>query len=271
MSSVILIPHKTVNQTQSQTQRIKLTFEEYLNYNDHTDNRYELIRGNLVIMPNATALHTKIIKFLLYILQNHLAEIQQSLVAINDLGVRTLHDTVRLPDLIVCDLNLLENICQKKTAGVLDFGEKPQLVIEVTSQNWRDDYILKKAEYAMIEIPEYWIIDPNKQVIKICTNSAQGEYQFKDYLLGETIKSLLFPQLNLTVDEIITPPIVENLIKEEKQATEELKFNLDQEKLRADQEKLRADQEKLRADQEKLRAEKLVALLRANGIDPDLI
>jgi Uma2 family endonuclease len=38
---------------------------------------------------------------------------------------------------------------------VLDFEEKPLLVIEVTSQNWRDDYIRKRAEYNLIDIPEY--------------------------------------------------------------------------------------------------------------------
>lgn len=257
MSSVILIPHKTFNQTQSQTQRIKLTFEEYLNYNDHTDNRYELIRGNLVAMPTTTALHSNICQFLLYKLQNHLAEINSSLVVIKDVGVRTLDDTSRLPDLLVFDVKIWENVCEREGTGVLNFQETPQLVIEVTSQNWRDDYILKKAEYAMIEIPEYWIIDPNKKQLKVCTNSAQGEYEFKDYLIGETLESPLFPQLKLTIDEIIAPPIVEDLIKKENQATEELKVNLAQEKQRANTEKQRAD--------------KLADLLRANGIDPDQI
>lgn len=30
---------------------VKLTFEEYLRYDDRTDNRYELEDGNLVLMP----------------------------------------------------------------------------------------------------------------------------------------------------------------------------------------------------------------------------
>lgn len=244
-------------QNQEKSSYIKLTFEEFLNYTDHTDNRYELVRGNLKVMPTTTALHTKICKFLLYILQVYLAEIDQPLVAINDVGVRTLDDTVRLPDVMVCCTNFLENLCQKKTAGVLDFGETPQLVMEVTSQNWRDDYILKKAEYAMIEIPEYWIIDPNKKLIKICTNSAQGEYEFKDYVSGETIESLIFPNLKLTVDQILNPPFVENLMQQEQQVTQDLKINLAQEKQRADTEKQRADH--------------LLALLKANGIDPEQI
>jgi Uma2 family endonuclease len=31
----------------------QLTFEEYLNYHDYTDNRYELVDGELVQMPPA--------------------------------------------------------------------------------------------------------------------------------------------------------------------------------------------------------------------------
>lgn len=248
MASPFLEPPETLNKTQKS--RIKLTFEEYINYHDHTDNRHELIRGNLVTMPTATTLHTNICQFLLYKLQNHLVEFNLDLVATNDMGVRTLDDTVRIPDVVVYELKIWENIHNRKGAGVLYFGESPKLVVEVTSQNWREDYVLKKAEYMMIDIPEYWIVDPHKKQIRICTNSEKEEYQFEDYLSGETIKSRLFPDLNLTVDEIISPSLVENLIKQEKNVTNDLKTNLAQEKQRAD---------------------KLEALLRENGINLDHI
>ncbi len=37
---------------------VKLTFEQYLEYEDGTDNRYELWDGELVEMPSASPLHS---------------------------------------------------------------------------------------------------------------------------------------------------------------------------------------------------------------------
>jgi Uma2 family endonuclease len=262
MTSIILVPPPPKNHHPAT--KIKLTFDEYINYDDHTENRYELVRGNLLIMPTPSILHTNISRFLLYTLQNYLANLELSFVAINDVGVKTLDDTVRIPDLMICDVNIWENACKRKGAGVLYFDESPSLAIEITSQNWRDDYILKKAEYAMISIPEYWIIDPDKKQIRICFHWEDGEYKFKDYVMGETIESPFCTELNLTVEEIISPVIVENLIRQEKKVTKELQTTLEEEKQRADTEKQRADTEKQRAD-------KLAILLRENGIDPNLL
>ena len=44
---------------------VKLTFEEYLAYDDGTDKRYEFEDGELLEMPPATGLHEAIITFLL--------------------------------------------------------------------------------------------------------------------------------------------------------------------------------------------------------------
>ena len=44
---------------------IKLNFEEYLTYDDGTDNRYELVDGSLVMVPLPTADHGDTIDLLL--------------------------------------------------------------------------------------------------------------------------------------------------------------------------------------------------------------
>ena len=41
-----------------------LTFEEYLTYDDATDNRYELVNGELVMVPLPTADHSDVIDLL---------------------------------------------------------------------------------------------------------------------------------------------------------------------------------------------------------------
>ncbi|NES25719.1 MAG: hypothetical protein F6K41_44210 [Symploca sp. SIO3E6] len=45
---------------------LKLTFEQYLEYNDHTDNRYELFDGELIKMPPESGENTCIALGLMY-------------------------------------------------------------------------------------------------------------------------------------------------------------------------------------------------------------
>lgn len=47
-----------------------MTFEEYLNYDDGTDTRYELVNGELIAMPPESDLNNQIASFLFaYFLQ----------------------------------------------------------------------------------------------------------------------------------------------------------------------------------------------------------
>lgn len=236
----------------------KLTFEEYLFYQDNTDLCYELYRGKLIPMATATVLHTDICKYLIYQFQRHFATTNLALVATSDVGVRTEEDGVRIPDVVVCTAQIWERIRPRKGAGVLNFGEVPLIVVEVTSDNWREDYIRKRAEYALIEIPEYWIVDSDKQRIRVCIHPENEDgYEYTDFQIGQTIRSLQFPNLVLSVEEILSPPIVEDLIKAEQAQIQQLQTQVEQERERAEQERERAD--------------KLAQLLRERGIDPDLL
>jgi Uma2 family endonuclease len=225
----------------------KLTFEGYLNYEDNTDTKYELYRGKLIPMATPTGLHADICKFLLYQFQTHFAQFDLNLIAVNEVGVRTGFDSSRIPDLIISTPENWQKVRSRSGAGVFDLQETPQLVIEVSSENWREDYLLKRAEYALIEIPEYWIVNPNKQVVRILNHPEKEDgYEHVDFVLGENIKSLQFPNLVLAVDEILSPPMVEELIKAEKMEKKQLELDL---------------------QTERQRAERLEILLKEKGID----
>lgn len=123
--------------------------------------------------------------------------------------------------------------------------------MEVTSENWREDYIRKRAEYAWIGIPEYWIIDPKKEQVWILSNSeGQAGYAHEEYTRGQSFSSVQFRELVLSVDTVLCPPVVKDLIAEE----------LEQRR-----------QEKERADRAEERAEQLAAKLIEMGLDPDTL
>ncbi len=200
-----------------------LTFEEYRHLAFPDDRRYELVRGRLQLMPTASGLHTAICAYLTYILVCHLAECGSAWVARNGIGVRTEDATSRIPDVTVCSRSLWEQIVARPGAGILDFEEKPVLVIEVVSTNRRDDYVRKRAEYNLCNIPEYWIIDPQRQVVLVFSNPERPEgYEVGEYGIGAQLRSPQFPELTLAIDTVLQPPLVETLVQEEQANTARL-------------------------------------------------
>ena len=168
-------------------------------------------------------------------------------------GVRTEENSARIPDALVCDRSLWEEISEKPVghscayrpgAGVLDFDEKPIMVVEIVSSNRRDDYVTKRNEYELAEIPEYWLVYPKKKLVRVFTNPSQEEgYSSVDFTENTSITSGQLEGLVLSVKELFAPPLVEELIKEE--------------------------QAKMKTLEE--RAEKLAQRLLEMGVNPDEI
>ena len=226
----------------------KMTFEEYLLYVPDDDFLYELDKGELIQLPIPSGLHTAIRDFLVYVIQSYLIAQNLLLVAKTSVGVRTDIASSRIPDVIVCTKSLWQELINRKGSGVLNTGETPELVIEVVSENRSTDYQKKRHEYGLINIPEYWIVDSKKQRIRLLTNREDEEgYTEQDFYPGENVVSQRFPGLIISVDLILSAPIVENLRQEEKrQFLQEI-------------------------EEANQRAEKLAAKLRELGIDTDSI
>ena len=177
------------------------SFEEYLAYNDGTDNKYELVNGHLQLMPTASGFHALILVLLYDILK---AEIdkryqQQRKVMPGTVGVRTAKNKSRIPDLVVLSEEQRQEI-RKMSTAVLE--TPPLLAVEIVSpSNSDDDYRYKRSEYAVREIPEYWIIDATSQKISILV-LVSGFYEVTEFTEEQEIKSLLFPELKLTAKQI---------------------------------------------------------------------
>ncbi|MEG4250712.1 Uma2 family endonuclease [Microcoleus sp. Pol10D4] len=241
----------------------KLTFEEYLNYQGESGVCYELYRGNLIEMPTLTAIHIKICEFLVYQFRRFFAAHNLPIVAIVTTAVRTEENSSRIPDVVICTQSLWEQVCAQPGSAVLDFEEKPLLVIEVTSQNWRDDYIRKRAEYDLIDIPEYWIVDPNQPKIRVCSRPEnEGSYSHQEFLPGQQVQSVQFAEFILSVNQVLCPPLVEDLIREEQAQLQQV----EQQNQQLEQQNEQLEQQ---VNAERQRAERLAQRLREMGIEMD--
>lgn len=181
----------------------KLTLEEYLTYDDGTENRYELVDGELVEMPPETDRNNLIS---IYLLSEFLKQVPLELIRHKDTeivvtGNRT---RVRLPDLMILTEELLAAIGGDRATITPDMPS-PALVVEVVSPgkvNEDRDYRYKRSEYAARGIGEYWIVDPERSRVTVLT-LVDGLYEEAVFEGSEPIESVTFPQFMLTAAQVL--------------------------------------------------------------------
>lgn len=177
----------------------KLSFDEYLAYDDGTDNRYELEDGALILMNPPIGLHALIIRFLSNTLEAEIQRLDLPWATLQVLGVRTASRRSRLPDLCVVPLEIVQQY--RMVSAVIESGAL--IAIELVSpDSIKRDYRFKRAEYAACGIPEYWIVDPAEQKVTLLL-LVDGLYEETVYHGDNAIQSQLFPDLTLTVNQIL--------------------------------------------------------------------
>ncbi len=184
----------------------RLTLEDYLNYDDGTDTRYELVDGVLVAMGAENPLNSQITGLLL-ITFFQLGIPPYRLAIGHQLGISPTQATARQPDFIVHSEASEASITAD--GKLLRFGQPaPLLVVEIVSNSDTDkksrdrDYLEKRQEYAARGIPEYWIVDPIAQVVLVLTLTG-SEYREVRFMGEQTIVSPTFPDLVLAVAQLL--------------------------------------------------------------------
>ncbi|XHX76419.1 MAG: Uma2 family endonuclease [Stenomitos frigidus ULC029] len=178
-----------------------ITFEDYLTYDDGTDNRYQLFDGALVLMTPPAGEHGAIAGVLL--IQFHLEIHRLGLdwwVRQGQTGVRTTESRSRLPDVCVITNEQAQTI--RYQAAILTTA--PLLAIEIVSpESVTRDYRFKRSEYAALGMAEYWIVDPLEARISVLLLN-DGFYDVTAFKDSDRLLSRTFPELALTVEQVLT-------------------------------------------------------------------
>lgn len=188
---------------------VKLSFEEYLTYDDGTDNRYELVDGELVMVPLPTGEHSDAIDLLSDVFKAEISKQQQTWIVKRDVGVyvginpNSGKDRSRTPDLCIVTTEQWAVVkAQKRKAAVMRTA--PLLVVEIVSpSSKKTDYQAKEQEYRTIGIPEYWIVDLQQAKV-IVLLLVDGCYESTEFKRTDPIVSRTFSQLNLTAEQVLT-------------------------------------------------------------------
>ena len=202
-AKIILHPNCSWATPMLETATQTYSFQDYLDFKDSGDLKYELLNGELIQMPPASGLHAEILCLIYDILKAEIQRLQLDwAVRPGNVGVRTGITKSRIPDLIVITETQRQFL---KTLPSAILEEPPLLAVEIVSvNNPDDDYRYKRSEYAALEIPEYWIIDPQELKVSVLT-LVSGFYESAEFRGEDTIHSPSFPELNLTPEYILNP------------------------------------------------------------------
>lgn len=191
-----------------------LTVDEFITqYGNSPD--YELIDGELINME-ATGLHEQVVAFIgrklnVEIDRQNLPYFIPHRCLIKLLGT----ETAFRPDLIVLDQTQLVNEPLWQQEPVITLGKSIKLIVEVVSTNWQNDYARKVEDYAVLGVPEYWIVDylglggreyigkPKQPTITICT-LVEDEYQKQLFRAGDLLVSSTLPELQLQATAVFS-------------------------------------------------------------------
>ncbi len=191
------------------TTPIKLTFEEYLNYDDGTDNCYELFEEGLVTLPPESFQNLRHATFIGRRFETFVGMVRVILQGL-ELAVPRLPQMPlnRRPDLTVIQPEHISLMGRLGKAAITLDMPPPLLVAEIVSpysseqnNSYQRDYIEKRQQYAARGIIEYWIVDPQIQQVTVL-KLVNGEYQATVFTGEQAIVSDVFPQLKLTAAEV---------------------------------------------------------------------
>jgi Uma2 family endonuclease len=181
---------------------IKMSLEEYLNFDDDTDTQYELENGELIVMPPESELNHRIAMFLLvYFAQQGIPSYRLTMKT--EIVVNGSRATTRLPDLIVLSEELATALEGSHRSTIMIDMPPPLLVVEVVSPRQENrDYRYKRSEYGARGILEYWIVDPIQQRVTVL-EWVEGLYEEQVYLGDRVINSPLLGVLELTAERLL--------------------------------------------------------------------
>jgi len=160
--------------------------------------RVELSDGMLEVLPMPTDRHQAILTMLVVLFAAHVARVG-GWVRPAGLRLRLHQGRFREPDLA------LLGRARAQLRGE-EFWSGADLVVEIVSGGAEDrarDYVVKRREYGSAGIPEYWVVDPQDEVVTVF-RLADDEYaEHGVFRRGDTVTSATQDGLHVPVAALL--------------------------------------------------------------------
>jgi Uma2 family endonuclease len=174
---------------------VKFTYHDYLQLSD--DRRYEILEGDLCVVPAPNIYHQRISRNLGFALLQHVRE-------------RGLGELFHAPcDVVLSDTNVVQPDILFVAAGRQGIIGKaaiqgpPDLAIEILSEGTAArDLDVKRKLYAKYGVREYWIVDPAAATVEALEWTPSGYRTLHVVPRAGALSSPVLPDLNLALQEI---------------------------------------------------------------------
>ena len=177
---------------------VKFTYEDYINLPESEERRYELIAGEIHMVPSPVPQHQDIVGKLYMIISRHVQAHGLGRVFVSPLDVVLSKEDVLQPDILFISKGRESIITERNIQGA------PDLVVEVLSSGTADrDRTLKRTRYLKFGVREYWIVDPESKSIEVL-KAGQSDFEtVRVYSEGATATSPILEGIQVDVTTIL--------------------------------------------------------------------
>ena len=174
---------------------VRQTYQDYCATPD--DERYELLDGNLMMVPAPNMKHQKVLLTLARKLGDFTEEHRLGTVYVAPCDVVLSDTDVVQPDVLFISRAREHTVTDDNVRGA------PDLVIEILSPSTADrDLGYKYDLYGRHGVLEYWIVDPMAETIAV-HRQGDGRLEAAETLgRGDTLRTALLEGLKLRLDDV---------------------------------------------------------------------
>lgn len=175
----------------------KLSYANYVLFPDD-GLRHEIIEGEHYVTPSPTTRHQRISQRLHHLIQSYLDTNPIGEVFCAPFDVLLSEADIVVPDLVYVSSERAHLITEKNLQGA------PHLVIEILSASTRPrDERLKRDLYERAGVEEYWLVDPEHDVVAGYRRGAGAFQEPLQYARSHVLTTSLLPRLELPLDKIL--------------------------------------------------------------------
>jgi Uma2 family endonuclease len=175
-----------------------LTYEDLERAREASNDRFELIEGELFVTPAPSLWHQDILGNLYVLLRRAVFEPGLGRVYLAPADVRLDEHTIVQPDLIVV-------LSDRPVLTAARIEGTPSLAVEIISPSTSTyDRGTKRNLYAQYSVPEYWLVDPEAETVTVFSDPRDGRYH-TETVSSDVVVSATIPGLSADLKALFAP------------------------------------------------------------------
>lgn len=176
--------------------QIKFTYRDYRSLPESETERYELLEGELVMVPSPTWQHQTVLKRIFRIIDDYVIEHGLGEVRFAALDLILAEEIVLQPDIILIAKEHQGIISEEGIRGGPDLGV--EVLWPATAER---DRTYKRTLCARYGIREYWLVDPQEKTVEVLEWTESGYRRSGLYRDDEVLSSPL-PDLEIELSQV---------------------------------------------------------------------